>query len=422
MLMEPRVSLFDLLSCLSDVSDWISPLLVHHQKQVAYIALTFAKELGLSRQEKNDLVMAGMVHDLGALSLTERMNTLQFEYTTGHQHALMGSLLLSTFEPFRQLSQVVKFHHVPWSERDSFNPAEGIPHASHIIHLADRISILVRKDQEILGQVPEIVARIRDESPRLFAPHLIEVFCRLAEKEFFWLDIASTKLGERLARVSSFDHIELTPPGLMSLAHLFRRLIDFRSPFTATHSSGVAACACHLACLLGLSEGECEQLRVAGYFHDLGKLAVPTELLEKRDKLTVEEFNIVKSHTFYTYRSLEPIEGLSLINAFGAFHHERLDGKGYPFHLTGPELPLGSRIMSVADVFTAITEDRPYRRGMGSDEAMSLLEHMAADGKLDISVVATLKQHFAEVSASRIDAQAGSVREYRQFVEASGQE
>ena len=414
--------LFDLLTCLSDVSDWISPVLVHHQKQVAYIALVLAKELGMTRKEKNDLVIAGMIHDIGALSLSERMNTLQFEYTTGHQHALMGALLLNTFEPFQELSRVVKFHHVTWADRNRWASAEEIPYASHLIQLADRISILVQKDREVLGQVPEIVSRITAESGCLFDPRLVEVFRGVAEKEYFWLDIVSAKLGERLARVSSFDTIELNPQGLLSLANLFRRLIDFRSPFTATHSSGVAACASHLARLLGLSEGECEQILVAGYLHDLGKLAVPTELLEKRDKLTTEEFNVIKSHTFFTYRSLEAIGGLALISSYGAFHHERLDGKGYPFHLTGHELPLGSRIMAVADVFTAVTEDRPYRQGMTNEDAVDLLDKMATDGKLDRSIVATLQHHFAEVNASRIAAQATSVREYRQFVEESADE
>ena len=199
------------------------------------------------------------------------------------------------------------------------------------------------------------------------------------------------------------------------MSKLFSYIIDFRSRFTATHSSGVAASSEALSRLVGFSERECRMMRIAGHLHDLGKLAVPAEILEKPAKLTEDEFNIIRSHTFYTYRILEPIGDLDVINTWGSFHHERLDGSGYPFHHKAQDLSLGSRIMAVADVFTAITEDRPYRKEMPSERALQVLQQMADSSALDSNIVSLLRVHFDEINSSRIAAQAGASKEYQEF-------
>jgi HD-GYP domain-containing protein (c-di-GMP phosphodiesterase class II) len=201
---------------------------------------------------------------------------------------------------------------------------------------------------------------------------------------------------------------------------LIRRIIDFRSPFTATHSSGVSATSECLGRLAGLGDHECFELKVAGFLHDLGKLAIPTEILEKPGKLTDEEFNIMRGHTFYTFRALEPIEDLHQINQYGSYHHERLDGTGYPFRLSHKDLPLGSKLLAVADVFTALTEDRPYRKGMSNEQSLIILEKMGENNKLDAKIVKLVRDNFAEINRIRISAQTQSRREYREFLSQIG--
>jgi len=109
-------------------------------------------------------------------------------------------------------------------------------------------------------------------------------------------------------------------------------------------------------------------MEVAGNLHDLGKMVIPNSILNKPDKLNKEETAIMRQHTYFTYTVLNSIGGISQIAEWAAFHHERLDGSGYPFHLGADKLGIGSRIMAVADVFTAISEDRPYRKGMSQQE------------------------------------------------------
>ncbi|HDH02592.1 MAG TPA: HD domain-containing protein, partial [Nitrospirae bacterium] len=140
-------------------------------------------------------------------------------------------------------------------------------------------------------------------------------------------------------------------------------------------------------------------------------------ILEKEARLTTEEIRVIKSHTFHTYRILEHISALDIINAWGSFHHERIDGAGYPFHHEGRDLSLGSRIMAVADVFTAITEDRPYRKGMSKDKATAVLRQMADDMALDSSIVSLLFHNFDEINSFRETAQKASVKEYHRFLQ-----
>ncbi|MBF0543035.1 MAG: HD domain-containing protein [Candidatus Riflebacteria bacterium] len=416
MIKEPRIQLNHLVSSLSAAVDLVSPVLVNHHKQVAYTSFCLASELGIPMEEKSELVLAGLLHDIGAVSLKDRMDYLRFELEIPHQHSRLGYFLLRIFEPLSNVSKLIKYHHVFYEDGKGLEfEGNPVPKGSHILHLADRISVLFKFGISPLSQAQGIVDSIVSQDNRMFMPELTEAFRKVATRESFWLDLGSNNIAEFLQRRVRYRTIELDTEGLLKIGNIFRRIIDFRSPFTATHSSGVAASGKALGKLAHFSWSECRMLKIAGFLHDLGKLAVPTEILEKTGPLTKEEFNVVKAHTFFTYRVLESIEDLNTITSWGAFHHERLDGSGYPFHLGSENLHLGARIMAVADVFTAITEDRPYRKGMTSESALKVLIGMAKSKSLDGDLVELLKENYDEMNSIRNDAQADSINEYREF-------
>jgi len=277
--------------------------------------------------------------------------------------------------------------------------------------------MLVDKEHEVLGQVERIQNEIRMNSGKMFVPELVDAFIDLSNKEYYWFDITSSSLRSVLARRARSETIELDMEGLLALSNMFRQIIDFRSRYTATHTSGVAASAEGLAELSGFSERECKMIEVAGNLHDLGKLAVPKEILEKPAALTRREYNIVKCHPFYSFRVLEPVSGLEVINEWASFHHERLDARGYPFHHGEADLSVGSRIMAVADIFTAITEDRPYRPGMTGERALSILKEMAGESLLDPDIVSLLSSNFDDINSRRIAAQEPASRRYEDVME-----
>jgi putative nucleotidyltransferase with HDIG domain len=249
----------------------------------------------------------------------------------------------------------------------------------------------------------------------MFVPEHVEALMRLAPRESFWLDIVSPWLRDLLAPRTKFANIRPSAEKLLSLADMFRQMIDFRSRYTATHSAGVAAAAETLATLMGFSPEDCQTMRIAGYLHDLGKLSIPSEILEKPAALSLVETNLMRHHAYYGYRALQRVPYLDTVNAWASFHHERLDGQGYPFHLKADQLPPGSRIMAVADTFAALTEDRAYRRGMPPTAAREILGRMAASSGLDGAVVAVLGEHAEVIDAARARAFAAGQKEYEDF-------
>ena len=420
MIRDPQIMLFDLAICLSDAMDFVSPALVDHHKQVAYIATRLGMELGLDGERQKDLFLAGAFHDMGALSLQERIGALQFELENAEHHAELGCSLVRTFAPLEKLAPIIRFHHCSWNDGAGESvDNEEVFLESHIVHLADRTAVLIDRDREILGQVKTICETVRGQSRRMFKPEIVDAFLSLAQKEHFWLDAVSTKIYRILRKEARLRTILLTLSQLNDLAVFFSRIIDFRSAFTATHSRGVAASAVALAGVVGFSERECELMRIAGHLHDLGKLAVSKEILEKAAKLTKKEFEVIRSHTYYTYHILDTLDDFDTINTWAAFHHERLNGKGYPFHHKGGDLSLGSRIMCVADVFTAVAEDRPYRKSMSREEIMKVLKKMASASSLDPELVSCVERHFDEMDQVRKAAQMEQHEEYRKILRPS---
>ena len=416
MLPEAKIPLLDLVLSLSDTIDLVSPQLANHHLEVAYIARELAKEYGLPAKQQNELLTAGAVHDVGALSLSEKLETLEFEIKNPSRHAELGYLLLETFSPFSELAPIVRFHHVPWNGGDGsgFN-GERVPVGSHILHLADRISALRNRSEYILNQADNILERITAESGKMFMPDLVDAFARVSEKQCFWLNITSPHIELPISQNGEMPSMSLNMEELLSLSKLFARIIDFRSRYTATHSAGVGAVSKALARLAGFSETECGMMEISGYLHDLGKLAIPAEILEKPGKLTKDEFNVIFSHPLFTYRSLQRIRDLSTINMWASFHHERLNGCGYPYHHRAAELQPGARIMAVADIFTAILEERPYHKNTTVKAAMTIIQKLSDNSELDPGIAALLKRNLDKINSVRVAAQTAAIKEYRDF-------
>jgi hypothetical protein len=176
-------------------------------------------------------------------------------------------------------------------------------------------------------------------------------------------------------------------------------VVELRDPYTAGHSRRVADLARALALQLGLTHEEADTIESAGRVHDIGKVAVDPVVLAKPDKLDNAEWQEMKRHPAY---------GADVVARFAAYpegyglvrhHHESWDGTGYPDGLAGEAIPLGARILAVADTFDALTSDRPYRTGLGQDRALAILQE-GADRQWDARIVAALVAHLTETSQS----------------------
>ena len=145
---------------------------------------------------------------------------------------------------------------------------------------------------------------------------------------------------------------------------------EIRDPYTSGHQQRVTKLACSIAENMDLSENLIEGLRIAGLLHDIGKISVPAEILSKPGKITQDEYNIIKQHCQIGYEILKGIEFPWPVAQIVLQHHEKMNGSGYPLGLTGEEILLEARILTVADVIEAMSSHRPYRPGLGIDKAL----------------------------------------------------
>ena len=404
------ISLFNIAHSVGKISDLVDNQLSGHHRRVAYIASRIAEELNLSLREQDEIVFAGLMHDIGALSVGDRINVFNFKADSGSEHAEKGYRLLSLFEPFKGAAESVRYHHTRWDQMSRDKETIG----GCILYLADRLDTLVKKNENILLQKEDIARQIYDESGKMFKPQVVEALKNLSKIEAFWLDIVNDVI--LLPKSEYYKKMVLTEEVMIQLGLFFSQIIDFRSRFTATHSSGIAAVASELAKLLKYNDYDCVLMRFAGYVHDIGKLAVPIEIIEKPSKLTEEEYSLMKMHTYYTYQILSHIDGIGQVKEWASYHHEKIDGTGYPFGIKGDAMSEGCKIMKVADVFTAITEERPYRPSMEKEKVFSILETIIEDDEQFNNIVRLLKNNYAHLVDIREVAQQDAINRYEVFI------
>jgi HD-GYP domain-containing protein (c-di-GMP phosphodiesterase class II) len=412
-----QIALYPLLRNIANATDLISPILVNHHKKVSFIAATLGQTIGLPQAAVEQLAIAGAVHDIGGLSIRRRLDSFDFEELNPDLHAVPGFVLLSSFPPFAELARLILFHHVCWQNgRGREYRGKQVPVLSHLLHLADRIAVRIDPRQEILSQKQEIIRDIGERSGKVFVPEQVAAFRETAAKEVFWLDLSAPEVSEILQERLQLRKLRLAYEELPDLAQLFRKIIDFRSRFTSTHSSGVAAVAVALAAKSGFDQDYHKQMLLAGLLHDVGKLVVPAEILGKQTPMSAGDFAVIRKHPYYSAAILRDIEGFSEISHWAAWHHERLDGSGYPYRLSGAELPAGARILAVADTFTALTENRPYRCAVTRHGSDQIMQRMAAYNKLDPHYVAMVHDHLDEFDYLRQTAQSAANTDHQNFL------
>jgi HD-GYP domain-containing protein (c-di-GMP phosphodiesterase class II) len=166
--------------------------------------------------------------------------------------------------------------------------------------------------------------------------------------------------------------------------------VEAKDPYSCGHSDSVSKYAINIAKRMGLSQHDLDTLRDAAKLHDIGKIGIIDDILQKSDKLNEEEEAVMHKHPVIGEGIVRPLKTFSHILNPVKHHHEFLDGSGYPDGLKGEQIPLVTRILTVADIFDALTTDRPYRKAMNREEAKKNLQAMVDKGKIDKNVVTTL--------------------------------
>lgn len=394
-----------LLFALGTALDMADPRIKGHSARVAYIAVRIGALLGFGDSEIRELAGGAMLHDIGISSAESRveMAGLDMDDERVQYHCLRGASLVSQAEVFRRFAGIIRCHHRRWdaSRDEPASAAEWETQArdmSQIVCVADRVEIMLRRaGTDFAARRHEVIEQVKAWSGTYLAPEYVDAFLRLARSEAFWLDLAGPIAFEHLEDWIGDTRMLVRVSDLQDIAEVFAAVIDAKSTFTAHHPRSVAAASRFLASRAGFSDTEATMLEVAGFLHDLGKLAMPDEILEKPSGLTPAEFGTIKAHPYYTYELLHRVEGFERIAEWAAFHHEKMDGTGYPFGLSAGELSLPARIIAIADVYTAVREPRPYRQAVPMEKSLELVRRAVAGGHLDGEVADLLIRHAEEL-------------------------
>jgi HD-GYP domain-containing protein (c-di-GMP phosphodiesterase class II) len=261
------------------------------------------------------------------------------------------------------------------------------------IPLGSRVALLAQV-ADVFHQVGGPEAALRELSRRRgtwFDPALVDAFIERAASAELWEGLKSQDIAARVAALEPLGQaVTVDEDKLDQIAEAFADVVDAKSPYTAGHSRRVADYTSMLARRMGLGENRVRWLRRGGLLHDLGKLAVSNAVLDKPGPLDPEEWKQIEAHPRHTEEILAQLLPFAELAAMAGAHHERLDGKGYYKGLSGESISLETRIITVADVFDALTAERPYRAAMSADQALGIMEKMR-DTALDPRVLDALR-------------------------------
>jgi HD-GYP domain-containing protein (c-di-GMP phosphodiesterase class II) len=250
----------------------------------------------------------------------------------------------------------------------------------HEIPLFSRVILLAQTVDAFVSQrgVPLAMRMTRERSGQWFDPNLVRIVRSFREDVDWWHSLMSPDATAAALAAEPQQHTRyVDDKGLDEVAKAFAEIIDSKSPFTYQHSTNVAKYARATAFELSFEKKEVRLLNRAALLHDVGKLGVATDILNKNGPLTAEERADMQRHPLYTWEILKNVSAFAGFARTAALHHEKLDGSGYPWGVPGTELDIPARILCVADMYEALTANRPYRAGLTRDAALKIIQSEA---------------------------------------------
>ncbi|HKQ57996.1 MAG TPA: HD domain-containing phosphohydrolase [Candidatus Eisenbacteria bacterium] len=435
----PSVSVAEVFSALSFALDITEGHPFGHALRTCLVGMRLAERLGLPLVDQRDLYYALMLKDVGCSSNAARV----FELFGGDERVAKRDLRQVDWANYFKAARFALAHAAPgasWFERAcrvAGLAAAGPRAAAKLVEtrcqrgadivtrlgFSPQVAAAVRTLDEhwdghgypngLRGAEVPLLARImnlaqtlevfsalegptaalevaRERSGRWFDPTLVNAAEGMQSDLAHWCSLDEHALQQAVRDREPGDAALLAGTNTLDrIAEGFAAVVDAKSPYTATHSARVTDIAVGIAKEMGLAPAELAELRRAGLLHDLGKLSIPNSILDKPGALTAEEWELVRLHPFFTQCVIERIRGFGSLAVIAASHHERLDGRGYHRQLRGDQIPVGGRVLAVADMYEALTANRPYRPAMPEEKALRILESERGVG-LDPNVLDAL--------------------------------
>lgn len=412
-----KINLTDTLYALSYALDTVQyemgGISNEHGKNVAFISYFIGKYLKYDNDKLNDLVGLAILHDnafteyvreeysegklldIDELSSAE-VDKLREGFLTAPMHNVVGEKNIRLIPFNTDVKNVLLYHH---ENADGTGPlkkkADEVPEMSEIIHIADMMDVFFDLKHMDRDKFDYAMKRMESFDGKLFSHHMVTSLKESFKYEDL-LHLQNEGVINYLKSNLKSNVKDYTFDEIKGIATFFANIIDYKSSVTKNHSLGVANKCYKMAKYYGFDEDKAIRFYFAGAFHDIGKLIIKNDILEKPDKLTVSEFNEIKNHAKATEMILSQIEGIEDITRWASRHHEKLDGTGYNSAFKATDLSFEDRLLACVDIYQALTEKRSYKEKFIHDDSIKIMLDMADDNKIDKNIVLDIKKCFEE--------------------------
>lgn len=363
-----------LIKVLNKTINSIDGRFIEHGNRVSYIIFNLLKVSGkYTDEEILKICVISIFHDIGAYKVAERDKLLNADMESPVNHAVYGALFIKNFSPLAEYYDVVLSHHFTMDYYRKRN-MEVLSYEGLMLSFADYL------DRLTLNNIKIDYNKIK----KYYLKEHFELFKKADEKYNFLSKLSDGTYINELD--DFFKNRFINEEKVMSYSKMISYAIDFRSEATVIHTITVEAISEQLARLCKLSEERISLIKICAILHDIGKIAIPVEILEKPGKLTEEEFEIMKNHSKIGYDILSELS-MSEIRDIATLHHEKLDGSGYPFGLKEEKITKEMRIVSIGDIISALIGSRSYKQGFSKTKIVCILTEMVENNKIDRDIV-----------------------------------
>lgn len=362
-----------------------------HAKRVAVLCYFLGKHAHMSDEQLTELMAMACLHDN---ALTQYLREEQSDKAAGDNiakmmkgHCIIGEENISRLPFSKAVKDAILYHHEEANGNGPFGRTpKDTPIMAQFIHMADVLDIKFNLETIDGEKYNAICEYVRQNTGIRFSEYCSHLFLeKIKPEELKSLQKAS--VNEYLRNLSEKKERDFSEAEIREICNFWIKIIDYKSSFTKSHSREIAKKAEHLGRYYGFDGEKCLALYIAGTVHDLGKLTTDSNILEKPDKLSEEEFKHIQNHAYQSWIMLKDVRGLENITLWAVNHHEKLNGEGYPFGKKAEQLSFEERMMACIDIYQALTEERPYKKGFSHDKTIEIMRDMAAKNMLDETIV-----------------------------------